>query len=108
MCVRVLTIVLTVVLCLGKSPNHRKMGRHPSVLGFFESVARSERFTSQFLNPFELNHLTISIILIAHEIYSFYVCVCVCIHNKSFNNPFVFYNKCVEDVRESVREIHLK
>lgn len=83
-------------------------GKASISFGFLRIVTRSERFTSQFQNPFELNHLTISIILIAHEIYSFYVCMCVCIHNKSFNNPFVFHNKCVEDVRESVREIHLK
>lgn len=88
MCVRVLTIVLTVVLCLGKSPNHREMGRHPSVLGFFESVAGSKRFTSQFLNPFELNHLTISIILIAHEIFG----VCVFITNRSIIHLFSIIN----------------
>lgn len=81
-------------------------GKASISFGFLRIVARSERFTSQFQSPFELNHLTISIILIAHEI--FVLRVCVCIHNKSFNNPFVFHNKCVEDVRESVREIHLK
>lgn len=47
-------------------------GKASISFGFLRIVTPSE-----FQNPFELNHLTISIILIAHEIFVLRVCVCV-------------------------------
>lgn len=67
-------------------------GKASISFGFLRIVARSERFTSQFQNPFELNHLTISIILIAHEIFVLRVCVCVFITNRSIIHLFSIIN----------------
>lgn len=63
-------------------------GKASISFGFLRIVARSERFTSQFQSPFELNHLTISIILIAHEIFG----VCVFITNRSIIHLFSIIN----------------